>query len=119
MKTQSSFHFSRSMSLNKFSDNSTLFFLPLPFICSLRVLRSQKTPSEYPCIVFSFPIVSRRFSARQQYCSSISIPTYLRPSFLATTDVVPEPKNGSKTTSFGLELAKITFATNFSGFCVG
>src|SRR3990167_10634400 len=47
------------------------------------------------------------------------MPTYLRPSFLATTDVVPEPKNGSKTISFGLELTKITFATNFSGFCVG
>src|SRR3989338_5601050 len=105
--------------LNKSSAIIAFSFFPLPFICSLRVLRSQKTPSEYPCMLFSLPIVSKRFSARQQYCSSISMPTYLRPSFLATTEVVPEPRNGSKITSFGFELAKIALATNFSGFCVG
>src|SRR3989344_1941953 len=49
----------------------------------------------------------------------MSIPTYLRPNLWATTEVVPDPKNGSKTTSFGFELAKIILATSFSGFWVG
>jgi hypothetical protein len=40
-------------------------------------------------------------------------------SFFATTQVVPEPKKESNTKSFGLELAKINLAINFSGFCVG
>src|SRR5216683_938954 len=62
---------------------------------------------------------SSLFSARQQYDSSRSIPTYLRPSFLATTEVVPEPKKGSRTTLPGFELARTSLATSFSGFCVG
>ena len=37
----------------------------------------------------------------------------------AVTAVVPEPPKGSKTKSFLSELAKISFAMSFSGFCVG
>ena len=86
----------------------------ITFIC-LNSEVAQCTAATF-AILFILFAVSNLFSARQQYNSSISTPTYLRPSFLATTDVVPEPKNGSKTMSFGFELAKITFATNFSGF---
>ena len=46
------------------------------------------------------------------------MPIYFLPSFLHTTEVVPLPKNGSKTTSFSFELASISFAMSFSGFCV-
>jgi len=47
------------------------------------------------------------------------MPTYERPSFLATTEVVPDPKKGSRITSPGFELARINLAISFSGFCVG
>ena len=39
--------------------------------------------------------------------------------FFATTLVVPEPKNGSNTTSPFEELASIILAISFSDFCVG
>ena len=41
------------------------------------------------------------------------------PSFFATTEVVPEPRKGSKTTASADVLARMTFASSFSGFCVG
>jgi len=43
----------------------------------------------------------------------------LRLSFLAVTAVVPEPRNGSKTKSLSFVLARIIFASSFSGFYVG
>ena len=38
---------------------------------------------------------------------------------MAATAVVPEPRNGSRTRSPGLEEARISLAASFSGFCVG
>ena len=38
---------------------------------------------------------------------------------MAVTLVVPEPRKGSSTVSPGEELARISFASSFSGFCVG
>ena len=43
----------------------------------------------------------------------------LRPSFLATAPVVPEPKKGSSTTSPGLDEESSTRASSASGFWVG
>ena len=47
------------------------------------------------------------------------MPTKWRPSRLATAPVVPEPKNGSSTTSPGLVEAIMMRASSASGFCVG
>ena len=58
-------------------------------------------------------------SANAQYSVSFSIPTNFLFNFFATTDVVPEPKNGSNTISPSLDDAKINLAINFSGFWVG
>lgn len=38
---------------------------------------------------------------------------------MAVTEVLPEPRNGSNTMSPGLELARISLASSFSGFWVG
>ena len=81
--------------------------------------RSQKTPSARPCILRSRSASSNLFSASKQYSVFRSMPRYLLPSFFATTEVAPEPRNGSSTISPGFELAKITLARSFSGFCVG
>ena len=47
------------------------------------------------------------------------MPMKCRPSRFATAPVVPEPKNGSSTTSPGFVAASITRASSASGFCVG
>ena len=51
--------------------------------------------------------------------ASRSQPMKLRPSRLATAPVVPVPKNGSSTTSPGLEALAMMRVSSASGFCVG
>ena len=51
---------------------------------------------------------SMRSWATLTYSGSRSMPIQWRWSFLATAPVVPVPKNGSSTTSPGLELDRIT-----------
>ena len=53
------------------------------------------------------------------YSSCCSIQIYFLPNFFATTLVVQLHKKGSKTISHSLLLAKMIFASSFSGFCVG
>ncbi len=60
-----------------------------------------------------------RFCTQQRYSSLISNPAQHLPNFSATTAAVALPKNGSNTKSPSLELASISLAGNFSGFCVG
>ena len=60
----------------------------------------------------------KTFSALGVYGMSV-ITALTAQNTMAVTDVVPEPKNGSKTTSPLLELANISLAISFSGFCVG
>ena len=66
------------------------------------------------CLVnFRYPDPQAGYSksaarASQAYCGSLSIPIQCRWSLRATTPVVPVPKNGSRTTSPGFELARIT-----------
>src|SRR3989344_9138984 len=54
-----------------------------------------------------------------KYFFSFSIPIEFLSSILATAEVVPEPKNGSKTVSPSLVQAKIILLNNSIGFCVG
>ena len=48
-----------------------------------------------------------------------SMPIHLRFSFSAATTAVPQPQNGSRTTSPSLLEAWITRSNSSSGFCVG
>ena len=49
----------------------------------------------------------------------MSIPIHCRPSFWAATIAVPQPQNGSRTTSPGLEDAAMIRSSSATGFCVG
>src|SRR5207244_4827698 len=49
------------------------------------------------------------------YSCDSSNPSHFRPSFLATANVVPEPANGSRTTSPGFEQARMIRPRSCSG----
>ena len=90
------------------------YFLPL-LLLSLFPF-SQKTPSEYPCMLLSNLALFTLFAAQRQYSLFISIPQYARPNFFATTAAVPLPRKGSKILSPGFDEASTSLAYNFSGF---
>ena len=61
----------------------------------------------------------RRVSITLQAFTHTSMPIHWRPSSCAACIVVPQPQNGSSTTSPGLELALITLSSSGNGFSVG
>ena len=61
----------------------------------------------------------RRFSIRPMARWVTSMPIHCRPSFSAACTVVPQPQNGSSTTSPGLEEAATMRSSRATGFWVG
>ena len=60
-----------------------------------------------------------RFSMRLTASGVMSMPIHCRPNFCAAWTAVPQPQNGSRTTSPGLLLALMMRSNKASGFCVG
>ena len=61
----------------------------------------------------------RRFFISEIERWVMSMPIQRRPSFCAAATVVPQPQNGSSTTSPGLLVAGMMRSSSATGFCVG
>lgn len=83
----------------------------------LRLLRFWK--SYLHCSILHPSTASILSMADVRYSGERSHPSHLLVSCSAATAVVPDPTNGSNTTSSALEEANMILRNNSSGFCVG
>ena len=103
-------------------------FSPLSVRRNGSVRRVIVVNTRYPpsaAAVRPLAVSAARCSFASRFCTTWkapfqrSIPTHSRPRRSAATGVVAQPQNGSRTTSPGLEEARIIRSYSASGFCVG